>query len=153
MPTNIEDEKVQTLLSDLIGREVELEPITVVEPHSVTARGLVTDDDDLVAVIASDLEFAHRSGAALAMMPANTVAFVDDVDDDLMAIYQEVANVVSRLVNEAMQPVRVRLDPDLDHSLESLQEIVVNGHIMSAVSANIEGYGNGRLGVWQVRNN
>lgn len=150
-PITIKDSEVQKILAGLLGRDVDVSALgDPVRPHSSTARGLVTDDDQLVAVIATDLLFAHRSAAALAMMPAATInEAAEDPDEDLMEIYQEVANVLSRLANEAM-PSRVRLDPNMDHPLQSLQRIVVEGEIMSAVETTIEGYGVGRMGLWQL---
>lgn len=147
----ISDNEVQSILAGLLGRTVTVSPVDdAIRPHSSTARGLVTDDNELVAVIATDLRFAHRSAAALAMMPAALVAEeAEDPDDDLLEIYQEVANVLSRLANEAL-PSRVRLDPNMDHPLQKMQKIVVEGEIMSAVEAEIEDYGVGRLGLWQL---
>ena len=102
-------------------------------------------------MIASDLGFAHRSGAALAMIPAGKVEENPvDPDFELLEVYQEVANVISRLVNEAMRS-RVRLDPAMEHPVEALQNIVVSGHVAASVSADIEGYGVGTLGVWQLQ--
>ncbi len=150
MSLDIEDGQVGKLLSDLLGREVVVNPVDTVQPHSATARGLVTDEDELVAVIASDLAFAHRSGAALAMIPSTSVSDEPgDPDEELMEVYQEVANVVSRLVNEAA-PSRVRLDPNMDHPIEALEAIVVDGSVASSVSTDIEGYGLGKLGVWHT---
>lgn len=152
MPSiQIKDQEVQKILAGLLGRDVEVASVDdPVRPHSSTARGLVTDDDTLVAVIATDLPFAHRSAAALAMIPAAGIDDdVEEPDGDLMEIYQEVANVLSRLANEAM-PSRVRLDPNMDHNLQALQKIVVEGEIMSAVQTDIEGYGLGRMGLWQL---
>jgi hypothetical protein len=150
MSLDIEDGQMQKLLTDLLGREVTVAPVDQVEPHSATARGLVTDDDELVAVIASDLLFAHLSGAALAMIPAHSVdEKTMEPDEELMEVYQEVANVVSRVVNEAA-PSRVRLDPNMDHSVEDLEAIVVEGSVASSVSTDIEGYGLGRIGVWHT---
>lgn len=150
MSLEIADGQVQQLLTDLLGREVLVTPATTVDPHSATARGLVTDDDELVAVIASDLMFAHRSGAALAMIPSVTADEASEgPDEELMEVYQEVANVVSRVVNEA-SPTRLRLDPNMDHSVEALEAIVVEGSVASSVSTEIDGYGDGKLGVWHT---
>lgn len=149
----IPNQKVETLLNDLLGRQVDVHDIELVEPHSSTARGLVDDEDNLVAVIAGDLAFAHLTGAALAMVPAAKAnEAVDDPDEELMEFYIEVANVLSRAINEAMQPVRVRIDPGMDHAVEDLQKLVARGDIVTSVSAYIEGYGDGRLGIWQSRN-
>ena len=74
----IKDQEVQKILAGLLGRDVAVSAVDdPVRPHSSTARGLVTDDDQLVAVIATDLLFAHRSAAALAMMPAASIAAWD----------------------------------------------------------------------------
>lgn len=148
---SIRDQEVKTILTGLLGRDVDVTRLDdPVLPHSSTARGLVTDDDELVAVIASDLAFAHYSAAALAMMPADTVdEQAQQPDGDLMEIYQEVANVLSRLANEAI-PVRVRLDPNMTHPVQALQKIVVEGEAMSAVRTDIDGYGGGRVGLWRL---
>lgn len=149
----INERQVGSILSGLLGRDVDVSGIADgVNPHSATARGLVTDDDRLVAVIATDLLFAHRSAAAMAMMPAAIVEEAgEEPDDDLMEVYQEVANVLSRLANEAA-PSRVRIDPNMDHAMQALQQIVVKGQVMSAVETEIEGYGPGRMGIWHVFN-
>ncbi|MGH1492872.1 MAG: hypothetical protein ACRBK7_26340 [Acidimicrobiales bacterium] len=150
MGLEIADGEVQKLLCGLLGREVAVSPVDTVEPHSATARGLVTEEDELVAVIASDLFFAHSSGAALAMIPAHTLdGKENDPDEELMEVYQEVANVVSRVVNEA-SPKRLRLDPNMDHPVDTLEAIVVEGNVLSSVSTDIEGYGIGKLGVWYL---
>lgn len=139
---------IADLLSDLLGRGVEATPADTVEPHHATFRGMVTNEDKLVAVIASDLSFAHRAGAALAMIPATTVEEKgDNVDPDLVAFYLEVANVMGRLVDEAT-PMRVRIDPNMEHSIEAMESIVAQGSVVSASEATIDGYGTGAIGVW-----
>ena len=82
MTVSIEPRQVKKMLSELLGRDVDVQPVETVRPHSATARGLVTDDDELVAVIASDLSFAHTSGAALAMMPADLASGEPEAPDD-----------------------------------------------------------------------
>ncbi|MEE9413668.1 MAG: hypothetical protein V3V01_00190 [Acidimicrobiales bacterium] len=135
------------LLEDLLGREVNLQPVDKVEPHEATYRGMVTDEDDLVAVIGSDLEFAHTTGAALALIPAGRLDGLDQPDDVLLEIYTEVANVMSRLVNEATI-YRTRLDPGVTHSTEALEEVIKSGSMIEACTATIAGYGTGNLGIW-----
>jgi len=105
-------------------------------------------DDTLVSAVATDLDFAHRSGAALAMMPA---AQADEAGDKpvelLLDVYTEVVNVLARLVNEAT-PSRVRLDPGLQHSDEALQQIIEKSSPIISCTVTIAGYGTGQLGVW-----
>ena len=119
---------ITEILTQLLGREVTGDTAQTVDPHDVTVRGLVTNENQLVAVIASDLDFAHRSGAALAMIPVGTVEEKGDTPEaDFLEFYSEVANVLSRLVDEAL-PMRVRLDPAMTHPPEALKAIMGVGH-------------------------
>ena len=141
-------DEVGGLLTNLIGREITAGATESVEPHPATMRGLVTNENQLVAVIASDLDFAHRTGAALAMIPAGRCEDAgDNPDSDLLEVYREVSNVISRLIDEAL-PMRVRLDPGMDHELEAMQAIVATGNVMAMCEAQIDGYGSGRFAVW-----
>ena len=144
----IENNNVADMLAGLLGREVLGAPSEGMQPHPATYRGLVTNENALMVVIGSDLEFAHRSGAALAMVPAASVEDKgDSPDSDLLEFYDEVANVLSRLVNEAVS-VRLRLDPGMEHPAETLESIVAGGDRIVACQASIEGYGSGSLGIW-----
>ena len=69
-------------------------------------------------------------------------------DGDLIEIYREVANVLSRLADAAL-PVRVRLDPAIDHPGEATAVVVATGSPMVRCEVDIEGYGTGRFGIWQ----
>ncbi len=144
----IPETAIAEILTNLLGRDVNAVTAEAVSPHNETARGLVTNEDQLVAVIGSDLEFAHRSGAALALIPASRVENRGTSPDaDLLDLYREVANVLSRLVDEAT-PMRVRLDPGIEHAPESLKAIVAEGSLLTACETTISGYGTGNLGVW-----
>jgi hypothetical protein len=151
MTVAIEQDTISHLLGHLLGRSVDASAAPVVQPHPATCRGLVSDEDKLVAVIGSDLAFAHNAGAALAMLPP---ARLDDLagapDTEILAIYTEVANVLSRLVNEAA-PGRVRLDPSLEHPDEALQRVIATGEPIMSSSVSIAGYGPGQLAVWYNR--
>ncbi|MCP3989473.1 MAG: hypothetical protein GY724_10385 [Actinomycetia bacterium] len=145
---SIPEAAIASILTNLFGRNVDAAMAQAVKPHDATVRGLVTNENQLVAVIASDLEFAHRSGAALAMIPAGSVENKGaSPDADLLDFYREVANVLSRLVDEAT-PMRVRLDPAIEHAPESLNTIVTEGSLISACETTISGYGTGNIGVW-----
>ena len=139
---------VAELLAGLLGREVAGAPSEDMQPHPATYRGLVTNENVLMAIIGSDLEFAHRSAAALAMVPVATVEDKGEVPDhDLLEFYDEVANVLSRVVNEAVS-VRLRIDPGMVHPAEAMAAIVDGGARIVACQANFEGYGSGSVGVW-----
>jgi hypothetical protein len=82
------------------------------------------------------------------MIPAGKLDEIDDEPDtDILAIYTEVANVLSRLVNEA-SPNRVRLDPAMQHDPDALQRIVDQGQPLISCTVGIAGYGSGELGAW-----
>ncbi|MEM9563902.1 MAG: hypothetical protein AAGA93_14875 [Actinomycetota bacterium] len=148
MSVAMQIDEVGELLTNLIGREITAGPTDSVDPHPATIRGLVTNENQLVAVIGSDLDFAHRTSAALAMIPAGRCDDAGDTpDDDLLDVYREVSNVLSRLIDEAT-PMRVRLDPGMDHDLDAMQAIVAAGSPMALCEAQVDGYGSGRFGVW-----
>lgn len=141
-------DSVAGLLEGLLGRETIAKTTPAFEPHPATLRGLVADDNDLVAVIGSELKFAHLTGACLAMIPRGRAEGAGDKpDEDLIEVYTEVANVFSRLVNEASSR-RVRLDPDIDHEPEALSTIVSSGSPLVLAKADIENYGIASVGVW-----
>ncbi|MCP3855965.1 MAG: hypothetical protein GY745_15805 [Actinomycetia bacterium] len=144
----LEEENTQQLLQKLIGKDIHLTELVSKEIHPSTLRGLVTDENELVALIGSDLPFAHFSGAALAMVPLDAVdADATSPDEDLLEVYGEVANVLSRVVNEAL-PERVRIDPGLDHPVEELAQVIKQGELAFGCAVNIDGYGAGVLAVW-----
>lgn len=142
--TYIDAPELAVLLKQLLGRPVSVKECDAFEPHELTKCGLVDNDNQLVGVIAADLAFAHRSGASLAMIPAGAVEDAgDEVVDSWLEFYREVANVASRVVNEA-SPRRVRLDPGLEHSDADLDAVVGAGGLLS-VEISIDGYGEGHM--------
>ncbi len=144
----LEDGDTRQLLEKLIGKGVSQSEPSSKEIHPSTLRGLVTDENELVALIGSDLAFAHFSGAALAMVPLDAVdADATSPDEDLLEVYGEVANVLSRVVNEAL-PERVRIDPGIVHPIEELANIIRQGELAFGRSVSIDGYGAGVLAVW-----
>lgn len=142
----LEARDVAKILTKLLNRPVKVKPTTARPDHPVARRALVNDDNALVAVLSSDLAFAHRSGAALALMPAGTIKEGDQPDEDLVEYYIEVANVLSRLVNEASR-ARVRIDPGLAVPPEQLDALIAACGC-TAFETEIEGYGTGNVAVW-----
>ena len=144
----ISPKQVEGILETLIGKSISVQLVDSVDAHPATMRGLVTNENQLVAVIASDVPFAHRTAAALAMFPAGMVEEKgDEPDEDLVLVYHEVANVLSRLIDEATS-MRVRLDPGMDHSAESLAAVGATGAPMVLGEVAVDGYGSGRFGAW-----
>jgi hypothetical protein len=146
----VELDAVSELLESLLGKEVFSVEAPSFEPHSATLRGLVTDEDNLVAVIGSDLSFAHLSGACLALIPRGRAEDAgDQPDEDLLEVYGEVANVFSRLVNESSSR-RVRLDPSMTHEEGDLRSIIASGTAILSAKVDIDKYGKGNVAVWQL---
>lgn len=143
---NIDVARTRTVLEDLLGRDITI-ALADLTPHPATLRGLVDDQNNLLGAIGADLPFAHYSGAALALMPAGAAEDAGDEPSELLVeVYQEVANVVSRLINE-VAPRRMRIDPGLSHENEALAAIV--GSAPSQIfKVTIKGYGEGHLGFW-----
>lgn len=135
---------VARLLRDLLGRPVSVDDADTFESHPATRCGLVTNDDQLVGLIAADLAFAHRAGASLAMIaPAVVEDTGDNVHDEWIEFYREVANVLSRTVNESSR-ARVRIDPGITHDPAALAAVEAAGGL-TALAVSIAGYGDGRL--------
>ena len=141
-------DEVSTLLSGLLGRPVAASVAESGQLDPATLRGLVDDENNLISVIAADLPFAHRTGAAIAMMPASAAddAGYDAADEDLIENYHEVANVLSRAVNER-SPSRLRLDPGLSHERAALVEVIRNG-TGAVYTVDVNGYGEGHVAVY-----
>lgn len=140
--------EIGRLLGGLFNREVSTEKLDAMAPHPAACFGLVDNENQLRYVIGSDLAFAHRSGAALAMIPVGAAedAGIDDPDEDLLECYREVANLTSRAVNEASDE-RIRLDPGMTHDPAAIETLISTGTGM-LLEVAIAGYGNGHLGIW-----
>jgi len=139
-------DNMSSMLGDLLAKDVTLTQTERFSPHVSALHGLVDNDDKLVYVIGADLAFAHRSGAALAMMPSGRVDSVTEPDDDLLEFYHEVANVLSRAVSE-VATTRVRLDPNMDQQTPEVERATVAGAAVT-YSVSVDGYGDGSLGIW-----
>lgn len=143
----LEARDVQRILGGLLNRRVKVAPSKAQPDHPAARRALVNDDNALVAVISSDLAFAHRAGAALALMPPGTLPKTDEQpDEDLVENYIEVANVLSRLVNEASR-ARVRIDPGLEVPASQMQALI-SACGCTAFEVDVEDYGVGNVAVW-----
>lgn len=150
--TRIRADGIEYVLAKLLDRNVKvLGAQRDIQAHEDTFRGLVTDENELVGLVAADLAFAHATGAALAMVPAAKLEELDELtpDEELIEFYVEVANVLSRIVNEAA-PERVRIDPGLEHSVDAMLGVMDSASGI-AVTVAIEGYGSGTVSLWSTR--
>jgi hypothetical protein len=145
--TRINAANVAHVLEGLLSKSVKVCDAAPFAPSAATWRGLVTNDNVLVGVIGGDLAFAHKAGAALAMIPAGAVEDHGDApNEEWLEFYAEVANVLSRVVNEAA-PSRVRIDPGLTHDPDALQAVLAAGPGLT-LAVEIQGYGSGTVGIW-----
>jgi len=143
----IAQEEVRQVLGGLLGQTISLTPCDAINLHPQTRRGLLTDNNALVGLIGCDLDFAHKAGAALAMVPVSQVeAAGSEPDEELMEFYIEVANVMSRLVNEAGS-IHIRIDPGLGIT-DELFDGAIERSTLFANTVDIDGYGPGNLGFW-----
>ena len=143
----VEPAPLAEVVGQLIGREVEVSVVGNLQPYAEACRGLIADDDKLVGVIGADLAFAHRAGAALAMVPPGAVEEQGDEPNELwLEYYGEVANVLTRVLNDAGS-ARVRIDPGVAHDPSQL--LALAGKLPGRTfSVTIPGYGVGAVGVW-----
>lgn len=135
------------MLDALFGKDVQVAGATEMDLYVPSLRGLMTNEDELVGAIGGDRGFVTVAGAALALMPAVTPGTEDEeTHDELVEFYGEVANVLSRLVNDFGEE-RVRIDPGVTHSSENLG-LIVGAAERCLFTLEIEGYGQGVAGIW-----
>ena len=138
---------VERMLGSLLGRDISVAVAPELELYSPSIAGLVNTDNELVGALGADFEFVAASGAALALMPPVPVEDVSDDDrSDLIEFYGEVANVLSRLVNDHGLE-RVRIDPGIEHPIEHLG-LIVGAAERTLFQAEISGYGVGTVALF-----
>ena len=141
--------ELRPLLTDLIGRECEpTRKITFAKPDTISDYLAVFagDDDQPMMLAGGDHAFAHLSGAALALVPAERAnqAIDDGVNDpEMMENYREILNVVTRAIND-QGGSHVRLIPDGRPLPDPLPQ-TSGGH---EYAIEIEGYGAGKMYFW-----
>jgi hypothetical protein len=141
-----EAREVRNLLEGLLGRDVKVTTEGVAAPvlHEVTMCGLVDDENVLRYVFGTDLALAHFLGAAVALIPAGRAKEARSPDEDLVANYREVANVLSRSVNERAEN-RVRIDPGLALDRQAMVDAVSGASTLARYAVDVAGYGEGVL--------
>jgi hypothetical protein len=140
-----EAREVRDLLEGLLGRDCKVTTTDAASatPHEATLCGLVDDENTLRFVLGTDLLLAHLLGASVALIPAGRAKDATGPDDDLLANYHEVANVLSRTVNERAG-ARVRIDPGMQHEPGALAAVVAGGPV-GRYAVEVAGYGAGVL--------
>ena len=104
-------EAVRQLYNVLLGCQVTVDRGKVsLQPHlgvPMVVADYVVEGGRIAAVGLWDLPLAASSAAALAMMPATTVGECQTagrLDDDLLELFHEVANITTKLFNSASTP-------------------------------------------------
>jgi hypothetical protein len=97
---------LQTLLSGIYGKTVEVQPTPKFEPTAVKACALamyVDNQDQMVGMLVCSLAAAGYLGAALSLLPkpvADESIRKGALDEGLLENFQEVANICSSLFTE-----------------------------------------------------
>ena len=146
---------VRDLLVGLLGKEVTLSPTGPLAPGPSTPASVAIYTDDslqLRAVIACDLAFSARAGAALALMPPGSAdAALEEgaLDETLRDNLYEVLNIAASLFNVGdaphvklydLHPAGLPLPPDVRVRTLTLGR-------REDLTVDIAGYGAGRLSI------
>jgi hypothetical protein len=147
--------QLRDLLTDLLGREVSLEPAAPYAPGPDTPASVAVYVDDslrICAVIACDLAFSAHAGAAIGLVPpAGAEAAIEDgkLGDTLAENLYEVLNIAASTFNvpgadhlklHALHPAGPPLDPSVRISVLTLGR-------REDLAVDIGGYGAGLLSV------
>ena len=146
---NIKD--VRDMLTDLLGKDVTMQPGPPVEPDKPVAVGVFVDDSMRTAAIAvADFKLAAYAGAAIGLVPAGGAeAAIEDgaLPASIADNFTEVLNILSALFNTSGAP-HLRLYASYAPGETPPTDIaagirVVGGRLDLAVK--IAGYGDGAL--------
>ncbi|GIV00954.1 MAG: hypothetical protein KatS3mg014_2569 [Actinomycetota bacterium] len=142
-------EDLRDLLTELLGREVNVGRIDQLAPQGAVAD-YVTDEGAVAAVVVCDLAFACRAGAAITLIPSPAAeesiaegALTPALTENL----REILNVTARLLNSAQTPhVRLRAlhGPGIQPPAE-VGRLVAQPADRRSFEVEIQGYGSGRL--------
>lgn len=147
--------EVRDLLTDLLGKDVTLQPgppfaVTASTPASIAVY--VDDSLQIRAVITCDLKLSAYVAAALALMPlagAEAVIELGIIDESMRENLYEILNIAASLFNVPDSPhVRlydlhsagVALPPDIRARTQTLGR-------REDLTVDIAGYGSGRLSI------
>jgi hypothetical protein len=147
--------ETRDLLSMLLGREVSLTPTGPLVPSGTAPRSICVYVDDRMterAVIACDLEFSARVGAALGLVPAidaDAAIEANSLDATLAENLGEVFSVAASLFNVA-GAAHLRLHGV--HPAGSVVPARVQSRLLTLgrredLEVTVPGYGTGRLSI------
>ena len=156
MPIHLPQPKqLRDLFTDLLGKEISLEPSAPYAPGPDTPASVAVYVDDSLhirAVIACDLALSARAGAAIGLVPpAGADAAIEEgkLGDGLAENLYEVLNIAASTFNvpgadhlklHALHPAGPPLDPAVRISVLTLGR-------REDLAVDISGYGGGLLSV------
>lgn len=156
MPVHLPQPKqLRDLFTELLGKEISLEPSAPYAPGPDTPASVAVYVDDslrICAVIACDLAFSARAGAAIGLVPpAGAEAAIEEgkLNDGLAENLYEVLNIAASTFNvpgadhlklHALHPAGPPLDPMVRISVLTLGR-------REDLAVDISGYGGGLLSV------
>ena len=145
-------EPVRQLYNVLLQRTVTVERGKVaLQPHlgvPMLAASYTVDGGRIAAIGLWDLPLAAAASAAMGMLPATTVAEVlsaGALDDELIELFNEVANVSARLLNSNATPhIVLRGIDQLPATLpRDVNALLLNPVARLDYNVDIEGFGAG----------
>lgn len=146
---------VRSLMSDLLGRAVEVNLLTKRQLASGAAAAVavyIGETGALAGVVATDVVLGASLGAGLALLPPRLVGECDaagELTDDVMENLAEVFNVMTPSLNAEGRP-RVTLDMVYRKGdpLPAPVARMLDGQIGQVpLSVNVPGYGSGNLAI------
>lgn len=149
-------EAVGEFVGALVGKGTAATKVT---PTAINPDGqhiiatYIDTNGELAALSLADLSFAAISGAALGMIPAAAAleaAEAGELSETLFENYQEVANIMTSLLNTPNSP-HMRLDqiwPSNNSEIpDTVWHAIANPSKRREFAVMVEGYGDGRIGV------
>jgi hypothetical protein len=154
VPTQVASEIAEALKS-LLGKEVQVQATKGDEPMELVLR-YVDGSGDLISAWTFDKGLAWGLGAALTMMPADSVkeALVSgDTDGQLGENFHEVANVLATVPANILsrRSVLESVSNDAGNLQRTARQISAAGAHWNVLDVAVDGYPNGRIAISLVR--
>ncbi len=153
-PTQVVSQ-IAEALTQLLGKEVQVQAAEGLEPTELVLR-YVDGAGMLISAWTFDRGLAWSLGAALTMMPADTVKEAlraGDSDGQLGENFQEVANVLATVPATILsrRSVLESVTADANMLQRTARQISAAGAHWSVLDVVVDGYPNGRVAISLVR--
>jgi hypothetical protein len=146
--------EITDALSQLLGRDVRVQPAKAPEPTELCVR-YVDGSGDLVSAWTVNRALAWSLGGALIMMPSATVleSISRGVDESQLGEnFQEVANVLATIAANVLnrRAVLESVTDDTSMLMRTVRQVRAAGGRWSVLALEIEGYHGGHIAVSMV---